>query len=112
MIPYFGAIIAVAISIFITLLTGGLTQAIEMAAVVIILQQVDANIINPKIVGDSVKISPLLVIFAVTVGGAYFGVMGMFIAVPVAAIIKLLINDLIEYNYAKKLKIDKIDKSV
>ena len=112
MIPYFGAIIAVAISIFITLLTGGLTQAIEMAAVVIILQQVDANIINPKIVGDSVKISPLLVIFAVTVGGAYFGVMGMFIAVPVAAIIKLLINDLIEYNYAKKLKNDKIDKSV
>lgn len=112
MIPYFGAIIAVAISIFITLLTGGLTQAIEMAAVVIILQQVDANIINPKIVGDSVKISPLLVIFAVTVGGAYFGVMGMFIAVPVAAIIKLLINDLIEYNYAKKLKINKIDKSV
>lgn len=112
MIPYFGAIIAVAISIFITLLTGGLTQAIEMAVVVIILQQVDANIINPKIVGDSVKISPLLVIFAVTVGGAYFGVMGMFIAVPVAAIIKLLINDLIEYNYAKKLKIDKIDKSV
>ena len=83
-----------------------------MAAVVIILQQVDANIINPKIVGDSVKISPLLVIFAVTVGGAYFGVMGMFIAVPVAAIIKLLINDLIEYNYAKKLKNDKIDKSV
>ena len=112
MIPYFGAIIAVAISIFITLLTGGLTQAIEMAVVVIILQQVDANIINPKIVGDSVKISPLLVIFAVTVGGAYFGVMGMFIAVPVAAIIKLLINDLIEYNYAKKLKNDKIDKSV
>lgn len=112
MIPYFGAIIAVAISIFITLLTGGLTQAIEMAAVVIILQQVDANIINPKIVGDSVKISPLLVIFAVTVGGAYFGVMGMFIAVPVAAIIKLLINDLIEYNYVKKLKNDKIDKSV
>mgnify|MGYP004561158547 FL=1 len=112
MIPYFWAIIAVAISIFITLLTGGLTQAIEMAVVVIILQQVDANIINPKIVGDSVKISPLLVIFAVTVGGAYFGVMGMFIAVPVAAIIKLLINDLIEYNYAKKLKNDKIDKSV
>mgnify|MGYP004444540175 FL=1 len=112
MIPYFGAIIAVAISIFITLLTGGLTQAIEMAVVVIILQQVDANIINPKIVGDSVKISPLLVIFAVTVGGAYFGVMGMFIAVPVAAIIKLLINDLIEYNYVKKLKNDKIDKSV
>ena len=66
------------------------------------LQQIDANIINPKIVGDSVKISPLLVIFAVTIGGAYFGVMGMFLGVPVAALIKLIMDDIIERNYAKK----------
>ena len=48
MIPYFGAIIAVTISIIITFLTGGISQAIWMAVVVIILQQIDANIINPK----------------------------------------------------------------
>ncbi len=102
LIPYFGAIIAVLISVFITLITGGVAQAVEMAVVVIALQQIDANIINPKIVGDSVKISPLLVIFAVTLGGAYFGVMGMFLAVPVAALIKLIIDDIIEKNYAKK----------
>ena len=102
LIPYFGAIIAVLISVVITLITGGLAQAVEMAIVVIALQQIDANIINPKIVGDSVKISPLLVIFAVTVGGAYFGVMGMFLAVPVAALIKLIMDDIIESNYAKK----------
>ena len=102
LIPYFGAIIAVLISVFITLITGGVAQAVEMAIVVIALQQIDANIINPKIVGDSVKISPLLVIFAVTVGGAYFGVMGMFLAVPVAALIKLIMDDIIERNYAKK----------
>lgn len=106
MIPYFGAIIAVVISIFITILTGGLPQAIEMAIVIIILQQVDANIINPKIVGDSVKISPLLVIFAVTIGGAYFGVMGMFLGVPIAAILKLLIEDYIEYKNAKNNILD------
>jgi len=104
MIPYFGAIIAVGISIFITLLTGGLPQAVEMGIVIIILQQVDANIINPKIVGDSVKISPLLVIFAVTIGGAYFGVMGMFLGVPIAAIIKLLMDDYIEFKNSKKSK--------
>ncbi len=102
LIPYFGAIIAVIISVIITLITGGLAQAVEMAIIVIALQQIDANIINPKIVGDSVKISPLLVIFAVTVGGAYFGVMGMFLAVPVAALIKLIMDDIIERNYAKK----------
>lgn len=108
MIPYFGAIIGVAISIFITILTGGLSKAIEMAIVVIILQQIDANIINPKIVGESLKMSPLIVIFSVTVGGAYFGILGMFLAVPVAAVFKLLLCDFIEYNHQKKEKVNKL----
>lgn len=98
LIPYFGAIIAVIIAALITLLTGGLWQAVIMVLVVTILQQIDANIINPKILGNSLKISPLLVIFAVAVGGAYFGFWGMFLSVPVIAIIKLLISDYIEYK--------------
>ena len=96
LIPYFGAIVAVIIAVLITILTGGLGKAVLMAIIVIILQQIDANIINPKIVGDSLEISQLLVIFAVTIGGAYFGVLGMFLAVPVITIIKLIINDFIE----------------
>ena len=103
-IPYFGAIIAVAISILITLITGGLSQAIGMAIVVIILQQIDANIINPRITGSSLEISPLLVIFAVTIGGAYFGVVGMFLAVPVIAVIKIIVNDFIDYKMSEKRK--------
>lgn len=102
MIPYFGAIIAIIVSIIITILTGGLSKAIQMAIVVVVLQQVDANIINPKIVGDSLKMSPLLVIFSVTIGGAYFGILGMFLAVPIAAVLKLVICDFIEHNYKKK----------
>ncbi len=102
MIPYIGAIIAVAISALVTLITGGLSQTIWMLIVVIILQQIDANIINPRIVGQSLKISPLLVIFAVTVGGAYFGILGMFLAVPIVAVLKILVEDYI--NYRLKLK--------
>lgn len=102
-IPYFGAIIAVIIAGIITLLTGGVAQAIWMLVIVTILQQIDANIINPKIVGDSLKISPLLVIFAVTIGGAYFGVLGMFLAVPVIAVLKLLVDDFIEWKNKAKL---------
>ena len=100
MIPYFGAIIAVGIATLITFITGGLYQAIWMIIIVTILQQIDANIINPKIVGESLKISPLLVIFAVTVGGAYFGVLGMFLAVPVVAVLKVLITDFIDWKNA------------
>ena len=102
-IPYFGAIVGVIIAILITLITGGISQAIWMGVLVTVLQQIDANIINPKIVGNSLKISPLLIIFSVTVGGAYFGVLGMFLAVPVAAVLKILINDYIGYKNRRKL---------
>ena len=96
MIPYIGAIIAVGIGILITFITGGLGKAIAMAIVVIVLQQIDANIINPKIIGVSLEVSPLLVIFSVTVGGAYFGILGMFLGVPIAVVIKTVLNDWID----------------
>ena len=104
MIPYFGAIIAVGISVLITIITGGLSQAIWMLIVIVILQQIDANIINPKIVGKSLKISPLLVIFAVTIGGAYFGILGMFLAVPVIAVLKIFVEDYIDFKLKSKEK--------
>ena len=96
LIPYFGAIIAIGIAAIITFITGGLSQALIMLVVIIILQQIDANIINPKIIGDSLKISPILVILSVTIGGAYFGIIGMFLGVPVIAILKILVNDYID----------------
>lgn len=96
MIPYIGAIVAVAIGILITFITGGFGKALAMAIVVIILQQIDANIINPKIIGVSLEVSPLLVIFSVTVGGAYFGILGMFLGVPIAVVIKTVLNDWID----------------
>ena len=98
LIPFFGAIIAVCIAIFITICTGGISQAIWLAIVVIILQQIDANIVNPKIMSDKLKISPILVIFSVTLVGAYFGILGMFLAVPIATILKLIIEDYIDYK--------------
>ena len=100
-IPYFGAIVGVIIAVIITIFTGGIGQALAMTIVVVILQQIDANIINPKIVGNSLKLSPILIIFAVTVGGAYFGILGMFLAVPVIAILKILILDYIELKNLK-----------
>ncbi len=101
-IPYFGAIIAVGITLIITVLTGGFSQTIWVGIVIIILQQIDANVINPKIVGNSLTLSPLLVIFAVTLGGAYFGILGMFLAVPVITVFKIIVGDYIEYLRNKK----------
>ena len=69
----------------------------------IILQQIDANILNPKIVGDALEISKILIIFAVTLGGAYFGVIGMFLGVPVIGVVKMMIDDYIERNENKNV---------
>lgn len=101
LIPFFGAIVAVIIAIIITLFTGGLGQTLLMAVIVIILQQIDANIINPKIVGSSLKISQIVVLFAVTLGGAYFGVLGMFLAVPVFTVFKVILEDFVNDRLKK-----------
>lgn len=100
-IPYFGAIVAVIIAISITFFSGGLVQGLWVAVVITALQQVDANIINPRILGTSLDLSPILVIFSVTCGGKYFGPLGMFLGVPVCAFIKLILIDLVNYKNAK-----------
>ena len=106
LIPYFGAIFGVAIAIIITLLTGGWEQALIMGIVVIILQQIDANIINPRITSSSLKVSPLLIMFAVTVGGAYFGILGMFLAAPILTLVKVIVEDFIEEKLTSQEKIE------
>ena len=105
LIPYFGAIFGVAIAIIITILTGGWQQALIMAIVVIVLQQIDANIINPRITSSSLKVSPLLIMFAVTIGGAYFGILGMFLAAPIFTLIKIILEDYIDEKNREKDKI-------
>lgn len=109
-IPYFGSIVAITIASLITILTGGFTKAIWMLIIVIILQQLDANVINPKIIGNKLKLSPILVIFSVTLFGAYYGVLGMFLAVPIIAVIKILVNDFIDYKIKKKEESDKMEE--
>ena len=107
-IPYFGAIAAVIIAAVITLFTGGVTTALWMPIVVIIVQQIDANIINPRILGNSLNVSPILVIFSTTLGGAYFGVLGMFLGVPIAALIKIFVLDFV--NQRNEVKVQKLEE--
>lgn len=105
LIPFFGPIVGVIIAVLITILTGGWKQAIILGIVAIIVSQIDSNLINPKLTGNRLKISPLLVIVAVTIGGAYFGPLGMFLAVPIATLIKAIIDDNIKERLeAKKLE--------
>lgn len=96
LIPYFGAFVAVVISALITLVTNGFMSAVILVVVLIVLQQIDANIIQPRLVASSLSIKPLLVILGVLVGGGLFGILGMFIGVPMVALFKNIFEDVME----------------
>ncbi|WP_027399802.1 AI-2E family transporter [Anaerovorax odorimutans] len=95
-IPYFGPILGMIPAAIIGLLTGGFTQGALAVIVLLVIQQIDGNVIYPKIVGSSIGLHPLFVLIAVTVGGYYFGILGMLLAVPIAAILKVFLMKKIE----------------
>lgn len=101
MIPYFGPFIGVIPGIFLYLIVNPL-QAVFFAILILCLQQFDGLWLGPKILGSSTGLKPLWVIFAITVGGAYFGVLGMFLGVPVVAVISYLLDTFIKKQLRKK----------
>jgi len=90
-IPYFGPIIGSVPAVVVGLLSGSPIKALLAVVVLVVVQQIDSMLIAPRIVGDSVGLHPIFVILSIFVGGAYFGLWGMLIAVPVAAIVKMFI---------------------
>lgn len=96
MIPYFGSIISWVVALLVTFMTGGLWKGIWGGIILLVLQQLDGNILGPKIMGDSLEIRPLWIIFAVSVGGALFGFIGMLISVPIIAIIRVMGADFLK----------------
>lgn len=96
MIPKFGSIFGSIVVMIIAFFTGGLTHGIIVIVSLTVLQQIDGNIIGPKLMGDALDINPIVVFIALTVGGAYFGVIGMFLAIPVAVMMKIILIELME----------------
>jgi predicted PurR-regulated permease PerM len=95
MIPYIGGIIAVALPMMVALVTktSGWT-AIYVLIIYYIIQLIDNNFIVPKIVASKVKINALFSILAVFIGNALWGVPGMFLSIPILAIIKLICDNI------------------
>ena len=94
MIPNLGATIAGFILVPVILAEEGLTAALIMLAVVLIYQQVENNVITPKVQGKAVNLSGFFIIVAVTLFGALLGVLGALTAVPLAAMIQIFIQEL------------------
>ncbi len=89
-IPYLGIYIAAGLGMLVAFSNGTGNQAIEVFIVFIIVHFIDANILMPHIVGGRVKINPLITIVAVITGRLIWGIPGMFLFIPLTAIIRII----------------------
>ncbi|MDQ0150918.1 AI-2E family transporter [Eubacterium multiforme] len=108
-IPFFGPFIGAIPSVIIVLFVSPV-KAFWLIIIIFIIQQIDGNIIGPKILGDSIGISAFWILFSILVAGKFLGVVGMIIGVPLFAIIYSIIKEIVEDKLKKKgLKVDTKD---
>lgn len=107
MIPFFGPFIGAVPSAILVLLTEP-KRTIAFIIFIVVLQQIDGNIIGPKILGNKMGLSTFWIVFAILVFGGLFNVVGMFIGVPVFTIIYISVNSFVEDRLkAKNMPMDK-----
>lgn len=100
MIPYVGPIVGTVLAAIMGLLSGTPINVLYAVIAMLIVQQIDGHLLAPKIVGDSVGLHAVFIIIAILIGGDVGGILGMLLAVPIAASLKVLINNWYE-NHTK-----------
>jgi predicted PurR-regulated permease PerM len=103
LIPIFGSFIAAIPAIIIAFTTGGLTLALIVAGLYLIMNLLQANLIYPLVVKKIVGIPPLMVILSLIIGGTLGGFLGVFLAVPLVAALRELLNDVDKGKRAKAM---------
>lgn len=94
LVPYLGLIVSLIPAVAIALLSGAIGASLLKIAIVFgIVQFLDSSVLGPRIVGDSVGIHPVWIMLALALGGYWFGFVGLLVAVPAAALIKLLLRE-------------------
>ena len=101
LIPIVGAFIAALVGMLLMLVSDPM-QAVWFLVLFLVLQQIEGNLIYPRVVGDSIGLPALWVLAAVMIGGSLFGVLGMLAGVPFAAVIYVLIRESVTQRLAKR----------
>ncbi len=103
LVPIFGAIIAGVFVALFSAVTDGFWSGVLVGSVILVIQQIDANILQPRIVGKGVGVQPLYTLIAITVGGGLFGFWGVILGVPIVATLQLILTDIMD-EHERKLK--------
>lgn len=105
-IPFVGAITAGALSVTIALVSLGVTEAILVLVLVLVVQQLESNILSPWLQSKAMNLHPVIVLISVTVGSTLFGLIGAFLAVPAAATLAVAyryIQDMLQLQSGEKV---------
>jgi predicted PurR-regulated permease PerM len=94
LIPFLGPIVGGALAVLVALLNGDLWQALWAVVAFVIIQQVDNHLITPMIQRTRVNLSPLVIVLALVVGGTLAGLLGVVVAVPITAAVRIIVGHL------------------
>ena len=103
LVPYFGPLVGGIATVGFLLMIDPIS-ALYAGALVVLVQMVDAYVLGPKLMGESLNLRPLYVMLSVTAGGAFFGVPGMLLTVPCAAFVGALLSRFIDRRLSEKGK--------
>lgn len=101
LIPIFGAFIGCAVGVFL-ILTVNPPQALAFIVLFLILQQIEGNLIYPKVVGGSIGLPAIWVLAAVSLGGSLFGIVGMLVFIPIVSVLYTLLRENVHKRLAQK----------
>ncbi|NAZ82245.1 AI-2E family transporter [Kineococcus sp. R8] len=111
-IPIVGAVVSGILAVLVALVTVGWVQALIALGIVLVVQQLEGNVLQPLLVGRTLALHPVVVIGSVTIGGTAFGIIGAFLAVPVVAIITAVLRYVHHVQKPDEPENPKVDKPV
>lgn len=105
-IPFVGAIVTGAIAVFVALIYLDPFASLIMLGIVLLVQQIEGQILQPLVMGSAVRVHPLAVVFAVTAGAGVAGIAGALFAVPIVAVINVMVKYIASGQYRLKRRPD------
>jgi putative heme transporter len=92
--PIVGAVVTGALAVLVALADQGLTTGLIVLGIVLAVQQLESNVLEPVILGKAIHLHPLVILVSITTGAVLFGILGAFLAVPVAAVVSEVVDEL------------------
>ena len=103
LIPYVGLTISLGVSLIVALIdSGNLIQCAKVLVVFVIVQGIEGNFLSPRVVGERVGLHPVWVMFALVVAANMWGMVGMLVAIPVAAVVNIIVRLVLQRIYGSR----------